>query len=377
MITLRIAYVYDNIYPYYVGGVEKRVWEVATRLSKRGHEVHWYGMKYWDGPDIIFKDGIWLHGVCLPQELFVNGRRSIREALYFAWKLLKPLANEKYDIIDCQNAPYFPAFPSKVCALLRKCVLIITWHEVWNRYWYEYLGKVGLAGQIVERIVAMLSGRAIVVSEATRNDLIKIGVKERNITVVPNGVDIQAIERIPSADNNIDILYAGRLIKEKGVHILIEVLDILRAEKPDINCLIIGDGPERKSLENLSGELNLQSHIQFTGFLDNHNEVIAHMKAAKVFVLPSIREGFGIVVIEANACGVPVITTNHHRNAAKDLIEDGENGYLCDAEAVDLAKKISLTLNKDDWEIDCKERASQYDWHNIALELERYYTSLL
>lgn len=376
MINLRIAYVYDNIYPYYVGGVEKRVWELATRISKRGHEVHWYGMKYWDGPDIIDKNGIWLHGVCPAQELYVNGRRSIREALYFAWKLLKPLAEERYDIIDCQNAPYFPVFSSKACALLRRCNLIVTWHEVWDRYWYEYLGKIGLAGQIVERIAAMLSSRAIAVSEATRKELIKIGVKERNITVIPNGVDIQAIEQIPPANNSVDILYAGRLIKEKGVHILVKALDILRKKKPDISCLIIGDGPERKNLEKLTRELKLQSNIHFAGFLKNQKELIAQMKSAKIFVLPSVREGFGIVVIEANACGVPVITTNHPRNAAKDLVIQNENGLLFEGTCQDLAEKITKVLSKNNWKNACKKQSQKYDWDIITSHIEGVYKTV-
>jgi len=66
---MKIAFVYDAIYPYVKGGVEKRVEELAVRLSRRGHEIHLFGMKFWDGEDILMRDGIYLHGVCPAQKL--------------------------------------------------------------------------------------------------------------------------------------------------------------------------------------------------------------------------------------------------------------------------------------------------------------------
>src|SRR4030042_2040565 len=86
---MRIAYVYDVIYPYVTGGAQKRTWELGKRLAQRGHEVTIFGMKHWEGEDIICKEGVRVWGVCPPQELFVNGRRSIKEAIYFGKKLLR------------------------------------------------------------------------------------------------------------------------------------------------------------------------------------------------------------------------------------------------------------------------------------------------
>ena len=81
---MKIAFVYDVIYPYVKGGVEKRIWELAIRLSARGHNVHIVGMKYWDGPDSVEKDGVTLHGICPSQTLYADGRRTIGEAIYFS-----------------------------------------------------------------------------------------------------------------------------------------------------------------------------------------------------------------------------------------------------------------------------------------------------
>ncbi|MEM2276636.1 MAG: glycosyltransferase [Thermoproteota archaeon] len=82
-------------------------------------------------------------------------------------------------------------------------------------------------------------------------------------------------------------------------------------------------------MERLVEKLGLEKNIVFKGFLEDHDEVISYMKASKVFVLPSSREGFGIAALEANACGIPVITVKHDRNATCDLIKNGVNGFIC------------------------------------------------
>ena len=115
---MKIAFVYDVIYPYVKGGVEKRIRELALRLSARGHDVHIIGMKYWEGPDSIEKDGITLHGICTPQPLYSGGRRTLFEALSFSIRLFPILMREKFDIIDCQQFPYFPCFPVKFTAVM-------------------------------------------------------------------------------------------------------------------------------------------------------------------------------------------------------------------------------------------------------------------
>jgi len=99
---VRIAYVYDAVHPWVTGGVEKRLWELSTRLADE-HDVHWYGLKYWDGPAVREESGVTLHGVDdPPADLYTDGRRSIPEALSFAGKVARPLANEEFDVIDAK-----------------------------------------------------------------------------------------------------------------------------------------------------------------------------------------------------------------------------------------------------------------------------------
>ncbi len=372
---MKIAFVYDVIYPYVVGGVERRVWELSIRLARRGHEVHIFGMKYWAGEDVIQKEGIFLHGVCPPREIYTNGRRSIGEALYFARKVLPPLLKERFDVIDCQEFPYFPCFSAKLASITKRSKLIVTWHEVWDAYWYEYLGRKGFFGKYVEKVAAHLTGNIVAVSEMTRQNLQKLGV-QRNIDLIPNGIDFEAIQKIPASEEESDVIFAGRLIKEKNIDLLLRSLALMKGNFPKVKCTIIGDGPEREALEELANELGLQGNIYWKGFLRNQDEVLSYVKSSRVFALPSVREGFGIVALEANACGVPVVTVKHHQNAACDLVSDGENGFVCELMSEDMAETICLLLNhgsNDKEDKACIQYAGRYDWNQIVSMTEEVY----
>jgi glycosyltransferase involved in cell wall biosynthesis len=375
---VRIAYVYDVVYPYVVGGVQKRVWEIARRLTLRGHEVHVFGMKNWDGCSLLVKEGVRLHGVCPPRILYDEDRRSIDEAIFFARKVMCPLLHERFDVIDCQNFPYFPSFSSKLASLLRKSGLVLTWHEVWNDYWYEYLGKKGLVGKCIERIVAHLTNNIIAVSEMTSNDLNEIGVPRNLVRVIPNGIDFKAIEAVMPANEQSDIIFVGRLIKEKNADLLMRAISLVKTSMPDIRCIVIGDGPERKTLENLMKALDISENVRMKGFLGDEDEVLSYMKSAKVFVLPSVREGFGIVALEANACGLPIITVKHSSNAICDFVEHGQNGLVCQIFEGDLADSILAVLtSKNTQSRECVRRAQEYDWNNVAVMTESFYYETL
>ncbi len=377
---MKIAYVYDVIYPYVKGGAEKRIWEISKRLARRGHEVHIFGMKFWDGvveEDVIRKEGVFMHGICDPQDLYVaEGRRSIKEAMYFAQKLISPLLKGDYDVIDCQAFPYFPCISAKLCSMLKRTPLIITWHEVWDDYWYVYLGRKGLFGKLVERLVSRLTGNIIAVSARTKRDLERIGVKSE-IIEIPNGIAIEKIAQIAVSANESDIIFAGRLIRDKNVDVLIKAVGLVKKEIPEVKCTIIGGGPEQSGLEVLAAELGLKENIEFTGFLDESEVLISRMKSSKVFVLPSTREGFGIVALEANACGLPVITVNHDMNAVCDLILT-DNGFRCELSAADIAEKILEGFDRREaMRVHCIERANGYDWAIIVDTIENFYAKVV
>ncbi len=377
METLKIAFVYDAVYPWIKGGAEKRIYEIGRRLAEKGHEVHWYGVGWWFNGDqrrVIDHDGIFLHGVCKPLQLYVNGRRNISAAINFAWKVFPELVRQKFDIVDCQEFPYFPCFSAKLHSILKKSKLTITWHEIWGKYWFGYLGKKGLFGYIVERLTARLAKNNVAVSEQTKRDLEKLGVN--GVEVIPNGIDFERIQEVKPSGEESDVVFAGRLIRDKNVDILIKAMRLLRDEIPDIKCVIIGDGPERARLEKLTEDVGLKRNVYFKGFLSEHNDVLALMKSSKVFVLPSTREGFGIVALEANACGLPVITVKHEMNATKDLIRIGKNGFICDLNEAEIAKCVISALNFD-MDSYCMEFAKNYDWNSITRKCEKLYSEVI
>jgi glycosyltransferase involved in cell wall biosynthesis len=377
---MKIAFIYDSVYPYVTGGAEKRIYELATRLAERGHDVHWYGIGWWwpeKGQKDIEINGIKLHGVCKPIDLYNDDRRSIKEALQFAIKLYPKLMRENFDIIDCQGFPFFSCFTAKIHSILGKSNLIITLHEVWDDYWYDYLGKIGLFGKAVEKMMVYLSSNIITVSEKTKKDLKKIKPSENSV-VIPNGISFNEINEIKPRNENSDVIFAGRLIKEKNVDILIKAINILTNKMPNLKCLIIGDGPEKKRLIKQVEELSLQNNIKFMEFMKNYNDLIGYFKSSKVFVLPSKREGFGIVVIEANACGLPVIVANYDMNAATDLVVNGVNGYIAEPLKEDVAQKIIKSLeNKKDMKNKCIEISKEYDWNKIVDSLFKFYETVI
>ena len=133
-------------------------------------------------------------------------------------------------------------------------------------------------------------------------------------------------------------------------------------------------GLKKKRLEVLAQKLNLEKNIKFFGFLENDGDIYALMKSPKVFVLPSTREGFGIVVIEANACGILVITVDHKDNAARDLIEEGKNGFVCQLDEKEIAKNIMKGFkNTNRIKQTCTNSVKPYDWDNLMKKLEEVY----
>ena len=377
MKKMKITLVYDAIYPYIKGGGEKRFYEIGKRLAKKGHQVHLYGMKLWEGANVIKQNEMYLHGICKTKKLYTKeGRRSILQAIYFGFHSMK-LIKEDFDVIDCCGFPYFSLFSCKLIVLIKRKKLFSTWHEVWGKnYWYKYIGWKGYLGYIIEKLAVLMPDKIISVSKHTTHKLKKELNSKKRIYTVPNGIEFDLITKIKSAKEESDVIFVGRLTSHKNVDIFIKAIKLIKEKNLEIKSLIIGDGPEKKTLEALTQKLNLKKNIKFLGFLENNDDVYALMKSSKVFVLPSTREGFGIVVIEANACGIPVITINHKDNAARDLIEEGKNGFVCQLNEEEIAKRIiRILINSSGLNMKkaCMDLAKKYDWDKIVDEIEGIY----
>jgi L-malate glycosyltransferase len=366
----KIALVYDAIFPYVKGGGERRFYEIAKQLAAAGHDVHLYGMQFWDGPAVIVRDGLTLHGLCKARPLYLpGGRRSITQALVFGLSCLK-LLRERFDVMDCCGFPYFSLFTCRLVTWLRRKPLYATWHEVWGRrYWREYLGRLGIVGYAVEWLAARLPSAIIAVSDHTADALKGTLQVKRPVYTIENGIHVAHIQTVVSPHDPVDVVYVGRLVAFKHVDLLLQAVAILTKQRPVIRCRIMGNGPERQRLEALVRELGLQKNVQFLDFHEAHDEVISVMKSGRVFVLPSTREGFGLVAIEANAAGVPVVTVEHSANAACKLITK-DSGLVTSLNAEALAAGIAKVLAKKTPAKACVAAAQRFDWSQITHKLE-------
>lgn len=173
------------------------------------------------------------------------------------------------------------------------------------------------------------------------NSAIKTYLQSREIShtsVIPNGVDVSAYR---NRGDDSYIFYAGRLNEVKGVRFLIDAFSELKDEIPHIDLRITGDGEQRAALENQARELNLGDRIHFTGWVDR-DTLHEHFSRCSIFVLPSLFETFGIVVLEAMASGKPVIASDIE--GPRDILTDGDDGVLVDPGEIDQLQSAIATL---------------------------------
>jgi glycosyltransferase involved in cell wall biosynthesis len=240
--------------------------------------------------------------------------------------------------------------------------MIGTWHEVWGmKYWKEYLGTFkGTIAGLIEKISLLFPDEIVSVSPLTTDKLEKMGFTKPIITI-PNGIDFQKIQSVKASKTKSDVIYAGRFLSHKNLNVLIDSIAEVKKTFPNIKCLLIGDGPEKENLSHQIENLNLMKNVILMPFEEEISDLYALMKSSKVFVLPSTREGFGMVVLEANACGLPVITTNHPDNAAKDLIKDNFGRTIslsstnfsytiCELLNIETSHSYSVNYSDFDWD---------------------------
>lgn len=379
---LKIAIVHDMFYPYTVGGAEKRYWELARRLAEK-HEVHIFTMQWSGMNQNQCNNGVHVHCVCKPAGgvYASDNKRTVLNPLFFACKLLPYLAKERFDVIDCNNSPFLHYFAAKAANLHRSVPVVTTFHEVWGTYWKEYFknGILGFIGEIIERVTLRTSSAVVVLSHKNRALCIGLGASATRVAVISNGVDLESVNKAETYPNQSDVIYFGRLISHKHVDLLVDAVAKVKSRIPNVKCIIIGDGPEKSRIVNQVQRLKLKDNIKLLPFLNDH-ELFSCLKSSKLFVLPSTREGFGLVIPEANACGLPVITVEHKMNDAASYVKDKENGFVVALTKEAIADKIVelLTDKKQLREMSLRaaEAATYFDWEIAAYKLGALYAQL-
>ena len=172
------------------------------------------------------------------------------------------------------------------------------------------------------------------------------------IVVQSMGVDLDG-KFIPGDNGNAraGLVFVGRLVEKKGVKYLIEAMAILRSKYPQLNLVVIGDGPLRESLAALAQTRGVSDRVRFIGSVRNE-ELPGYLRAAAISVMPSVvaasgdQEGLGLVAVEAQGCGCAVVASD--LPAVRDTVIDGQTGLMArPADAADLADKIAMLLDDD------------------------------
>ena len=361
-----IAFVSDAIYPYHRGGKELRYHELARRIAGRA-EVHVYTMQWWAGPRTRVADAVTFHAIAPLMPLYAGGRRSIRQAAGFALACLR-LLGCRFDVLEADHMPYLQIFVLRLVATVRRKRFVVTWHEVWDAgYWRRYLGWAGPAAWLTQRLAMRLPDHIIAASPQTADRLRAILGARASITVAPNGIDLDAVRGCRRDRPASDLVVVSRLVAHKRVGMLLDVVALLHAQGVPVTCRVLGDGPERAALQAQARALGVDHAVEFRHDVAEQQEVYALMKAAKVFVFPSAREGFGISVLEALACGLKVVTTSDPDNLARHLAARSAHGVICEPSTPALAE-ATMRLLADPGSRPGRERfdtdpwLADYDW---------------
>jgi glycosyltransferase involved in cell wall biosynthesis len=336
---MRICVAYDCLYPYTVGGAERWYRAVAERLAAAGHDVTFITLRQWPRdvqPEVA---GVRVVAVAPRMALYTaSGRRRILPPLLFGLGTLRHLLTHRYDVVHMASFPYFSVLAAAVARRLRRFRLVIDWHEVWTRaYWDEYLGPLGRVGWGVQRLCARVPHRAFCFSRLHARRLRDEGF--RGDPTILEGQYEPHSHPPPQPPERIRPLavFAGRHIPEKRTPAVVTAVDAARKQWPELHGKIYGDGPERAEVERLVAQLGLQDVVETPGFAtaDELQEALAR---ATCMVLPSRREGYGRIVIEAASVGTPSVVVADADNAATELIEEGVNGVIApSAQPPDLA----------------------------------------
>lgn len=282
------------------------------------------------------------------------------------WKNLKKFEKDFSPDIIYEDFNKLPLFTP----ILTKKPKLIQMHHLWLTSIFReasfFAASIVWLGEQMLRIFYRKEQFAIV-SDSAKKELMSYGIKDEQIKIIYNGIDSDFYK--PSIERNIEkdekyLFYIGRLQKYKGVLDICQTFERLTEKYPDLKLKIAGSGPFRPKLEKWIVKRNLQDKILLLGFI-SEEEKLHLLQNAFLIVQPSYKEGWGLTVIEANACGVPVVANN--APGLCDSVNDGKTGFLYKFGDVDDAvKKIEVLLGNPqkyaEISANCRPWAEKFKW---------------
>jgi glycosyltransferase involved in cell wall biosynthesis len=367
MNNMKIAIIVGLFPPNKPGGTEIAAYNLAKHLAKKGHEIYVitsYDERYYlppGFPHIYKENGFYVHRISWSKIRVIG-------VISFLLKFFLKIHTIKPDIVQVLD------LNMGIAAWLPRKILKIP-YVVWGRGDDVY--QQSRFSRIITKPILKNADAILALTENMRINLKNIYPTE--IYVIPNGIDLEKYNGetiFPDRKSGTkNILFVGRLRLVKGVQYLITAMKKIHEEIPDAQLILVGDGEERERLAELSIQLGIQKYVQFIGIVPQ--EVVkTFMQHADVFVLPSLSEGFPNVILEAMACGLPVIASRV--GGIPDIITNDTNGYLVEVKDTnDMAKKILLLLSDDTLRKKISDNnrdlVKKYAWENITIELEKIY----
>jgi glycosyltransferase involved in cell wall biosynthesis len=329
------------------GGAEIYTHEIARGLAEKyGCEVVVFASRFKGSASDEMIDG-------------VRYMRKGNEVTVHLWGFLYAVMNgKKFDrIVDQFNGIGFFTF------VLPNSILLI--HQLYREFWTTELGLLGRLPFLLEPVILKLykNRKAITVSDSTKEDLNSLGFK--NVSIVMNAVRHMSIDGSIKKNNEPTLIFLGRLKSTKRPEDAVEIFRRVKRRIPVARLWMVGRGPEEDRLKSIARGL---PDVTFWGWADSEKKM-SLLKQAHVLLVPSVREGFGINVIEAASVGTPAIGYNVH--GLRDSIRHGETGYLADAIEDAVSRIIDLMSDKAGYEKmsdNCLYYSKEFNWDKRVVE---------